>query len=283
MSRGRGAQGRALARAPGLAALRRARRGRARAPRPRRHRHRRRPRPRRAPARAGARTSAFVALHGRDGEDGTVQELLEVARHPLHRLGRRRPASAARTRCSPSTRMRDAGHPDARLLRLQRDGVQGARRRRRAAGDRGAPRLPDRGQAGRPGLGARASSSRAPPPTCPARSSPPSPTTRRSCSSATSTAATSRCRCSTGDGRCRSSRRSARARTSTTSRRATRSGAPTFVCPAAAPRRARPRARRSSRSRSTELLGCAGFARVDLMLDEATGELHVLEANAIPG
>jgi D-alanine-D-alanine ligase len=31
------------------------------------------------------------------------------------------------------------------------------------------------------------------------------------------------------------------------------------------------------------LLGCYGFARVDLMLEEATGELAVLEANAIPG
>ena len=31
------------------------------------------------------------------------------------------------------------------------------------------------------------------------------------------------------------------------------------------------------------LLGCRGFARVDLMLEEATGELHVLEVNAIPG
>jgi D-alanine-D-alanine ligase len=31
------------------------------------------------------------------------------------------------------------------------------------------------------------------------------------------------------------------------------------------------------------LLGCYGFGRVDLMLDEATGELQVLEANAIPG
>ena len=32
-----------------------------------------------------------------------------------------------------------------------------------------------------------------------------------------------------------------------------------------------------------QLLGCYGFARVDLMLAEATGELEVLEANAIPG
>ena len=31
------------------------------------------------------------------------------------------------------------------------------------------------------------------------------------------------------------------------------------------------------------LLGCRGFARVDLMLEEATGELFVLEVNAIPG
>jgi D-alanine-D-alanine ligase len=31
------------------------------------------------------------------------------------------------------------------------------------------------------------------------------------------------------------------------------------------------------------LLGCRGFARVDLMLEEETGELFVLEANAIPG
>jgi D-alanine-D-alanine ligase len=31
------------------------------------------------------------------------------------------------------------------------------------------------------------------------------------------------------------------------------------------------------------LLGCAGFARVDLMLEDDTGELYVLEANTVPG
>ena len=31
------------------------------------------------------------------------------------------------------------------------------------------------------------------------------------------------------------------------------------------------------------LLGCSGFARVDLMLESATGELYVLEADSIPG
>ena len=32
-----------------------------------------------------------------------------------------------------------------------------------------------------------------------------------------------------------------------------------------------------------ELIGCSGFARVDLMLEESSGELFVLEANAVPG
>ncbi len=32
-----------------------------------------------------------------------------------------------------------------------------------------------------------------------------------------------------------------------------------------------------------ELLGCSGFGRVDLMLERDTGELYVLEANSIPG
>jgi D-alanine-D-alanine ligase len=32
-----------------------------------------------------------------------------------------------------------------------------------------------------------------------------------------------------------------------------------------------------------DLLGFYGFGRVDMMLEEATGDLHVLEANAIPG
>ena len=49
-------------------------------------------------------------------------------------------------------------------------------------------------------------------------------------------------------------------------------------------RRARsPRAPARSRWRPTRLLGCAGFARVDLMLEAATSELYVLEVNPIPG
>ena len=70
---------------------------------------------------------AFVALHGRDGEDGTVQELLEVMGIPLHRLRRvglhpRRRQGAGQAR---DARRRD---PDPRLLRVQRDRVPGARR-----------------------------------------------------------------------------------------------------------------------------------------------------------
>jgi D-alanine-D-alanine ligase len=54
-----------------------------------------------------------------------------------------------------------------------------------------------------------------------------------------------------------------------------------FVCPAELPDRAAERAQELA-LRSFELLGLSGFARVDLMLD-AHGELSVLEANAIPG
>ena len=82
--------------------------------------------------------------------------------------------------------------------------------------------------------------------------------------------------------RCRSSRPSRATRTSTTSARATRSGARAFVCPADLGRRAPPR-RRRSRSRCAGCSAAAGFARVDLMLEQATGELFVLEANAVPG
>jgi D-alanine-D-alanine ligase len=54
-----------------------------------------------------------------------------------------------------------------------------------------------------------------------------------------------------------------------------------FVCPADLPPGATERAQELALA-TYDLLGCFGFARVDLMLDEA-GELFVLEANAIPG
>jgi D-alanine-D-alanine ligase len=54
-----------------------------------------------------------------------------------------------------------------------------------------------------------------------------------------------------------------------------------FVCPAELPAATTERAHELA-LRTYELLGCSAFARVDLMLDGA-GELSVLEANPIPG
>jgi D-alanine-D-alanine ligase len=55
-----------------------------------------------------------------------------------------------------------------------------------------------------------------------------------------------------------------------------------FVCPAELPADAAQRASEIALE-VYALLGCSGFSRVDLMLDEQTSELYVLEANSIPG
>lgn len=54
-----------------------------------------------------------------------------------------------------------------------------------------------------------------------------------------------------------------------------------FQCPAELPGDAAPRAQALA-LQAYRLLGCFGFARVDLMLDEA-GALHLLEVNTVPG
>jgi D-alanine-D-alanine ligase len=59
-------------------------------------------------------------------------------------------------------------------------------------------------------------------------------------------------------------------------------GRTTFVCPAEIGPELTERAQELA-LQVVRLLGLRGFARVDLMLEEATGELFVLEANAIPG
>jgi D-alanine-D-alanine ligase len=59
-------------------------------------------------------------------------------------------------------------------------------------------------------------------------------------------------------------------------------GRTTFACPAAIGEEQTERAQALA-LRVYEAFGCYGFARVDLMLEEATGELYVLEVNAIPG
>ena len=56
-----------------------------------------------------------------------------------------------------------------------------------------------------------------------------------------------------------------------------------FVCPAELPAEVTARASGDRARRLPSCSGCYGFARVDLMLEEPTGELYVLEANAIPG
>ena len=59
-------------------------------------------------------------------------------------------------------------------------------------------------------------------------------------------------------------------------------GRTSFACPADVGAEQTARAQELA-LRVYELFGCYGFARVDLMLEDATGELQVLEANAIPG
>ena len=55
-----------------------------------------------------------------------------------------------------------------------------------------------------------------------------------------------------------------------------------FVCPAELPEGVTERAQELALA-VWDVLGCRAFARIDLMLSDETGELTVLEANAIPG
>ncbi len=59
-------------------------------------------------------------------------------------------------------------------------------------------------------------------------------------------------------------------------------GQTTFVCPAQIPSETTAQAQELALA-SYRLLGCHGFARIDLMLDQKSGELTVLEANVVPG
>jgi D-alanine-D-alanine ligase len=59
-------------------------------------------------------------------------------------------------------------------------------------------------------------------------------------------------------------------------------GMTTFVCPAELPDEITHRAKELA-VEVFELLGCHGFARVDLMVDHETAELWVLETNVVPG
>jgi D-alanine-D-alanine ligase len=59
-------------------------------------------------------------------------------------------------------------------------------------------------------------------------------------------------------------------------------GRTTFACPAVLADEDTARARALA-AEVWDLLGCRGFARVDLMFDEDAGEFSVLEVNAVPG
>jgi D-alanine-D-alanine ligase len=59
-------------------------------------------------------------------------------------------------------------------------------------------------------------------------------------------------------------------------------GMTTFVCPAQLPEETTARAQELALA-AYRLLGCRGVARVDLMLEEDTGALWVLETNVVPG
>jgi D-alanine-D-alanine ligase len=59
-------------------------------------------------------------------------------------------------------------------------------------------------------------------------------------------------------------------------------GMTTFVCPAELPADTTEQAQELA-LRVYELLGCHGVARVDLMLEQGSGELWVLETNVVPG
>ena len=166
--------------------------------------------------------------------------------------------------------MRDRGDPDARLLRLQRDRVQGARRRAGAAGDRGAPAVPDRRQAGRPGLGARDQVR--------AHAGRRAGRARRGVLLRPQGAARAlRRRARPGRidhrGRCRAARAAdrrggARAGGLLRLRVALRDRAHDGSCARPSSSRSRRRAPARSRSRSTSCSAAPGFARVDLMLEQ---------------
>ena len=242
--------------------------------------HRRRRRPRRAAARRGARRRvrrpARPRRRGRH-RPGAARD----PRHPVHRRRACRPACAAPTRSLAKHAMRDAGLPTPDFYSFTETafkelGAADALRR-----DRGAARVPDRRQARRPGQRARHQ-------VRPVAGRRPAGARRRVLLLAQGparaprrTAASSRSR-SSATSRCRSSRPCRATRTSTTSRPATRSGARRSCCPAELGDALTERAQALALD-VFRLLGCRGFARVDLMLEEARASSRCSRSTRSPG
>ena len=212
---------------------------------------------------------AFIAMHGRDGEDGTVQELLEILDIPYTGSG---VLACVRSMDKVLAKhlMLEAGIPTPDFFAFNETAFRelGAAEALGAIEERLDFPIVVKPSSQGSALGIKFARS---PRTCRRRWSRRSPTTRRCCSSATWTGATWPSRSSTAS-RCRSSRPCRRATSSTTSRPATRSAARAFVCPAELPAGVTEQAQELA-LRTYRLLGCYAFARVDLMLD-AGGDAH---------
>jgi hypothetical protein len=184
---------------------------------------------------------AFLALHGRFGEDGAIQGLLEWLGIPYTGSGVLASALSHR-QAQGEGALPPPQHPDPALLRPHGPGL-----RRR---DRGAPRLlrlPGDGEA--PPRGSAPSACRAPPtrPSCAPRSTSRCATTTACSSSATS--APARCTSASSATACSAPSRSCPSGPSTTTRPSTarplrvllpRAPRPHALPGRAAPRRARP-------------------------------------------
>ena len=160
-------------------------------------------------------------------------------RRALHGVRRARPASRSMDKVLTKHLLVEAGMPTPDVLRLQRDRLPGARRRGRPAGDRGAARLPDRREAGRPGLSAR-DQVRAPAADVPGALVAAFSYDDRGAARAPRQGPRAGGRCSTARRRRGAAGRrggAAARRTSTTSRPATRSAAPTTSAPPSCPSR----------------------------------------------
>ena len=227
---------------------------------------------------------AFVALHGRNGEDGTVQELLELVGLPY--TGSR---PGACIRCTDKVlakhAMRDAGIPTPDFFAFNQTAFEelGAASALPAIEDR--LHFPDRRQAGRAGVGARGASSPRTAADVPGAlvaafsydtkvllerhvagrdlavsllDGPAGPVALPMVEAVPATEDFYDFEARYEIGRTR------------------------FICPAEVGDALTARAVELALA-VWETLGLEGFARVDLMLEDADDELYVLEANAIPG
>jgi D-alanine-D-alanine ligase len=221
---------------------------------------------------------AFVALHGRDGEDGTVQELLELLGIPYTGSG---PSSCARSidKVLAKHAMRDAGVPTPDFCAFNQTAFQdlGVARALPAVGERLEFPLVIKPASGGSALGIKyAESAAAVPSALVAAFSYDDKVLLERHVAGRDLAV------SVLDGEAlpvveaipRGDAYDFEARYEI--------GRTDFVCPAELDPAITERAQ-SLAVDVYRLLGCTGFARVDLMVEDGTGELWVLEANAIPG